>query len=39
MKSFRIWVVEVNKPIKTGNGKEEFNKDYKLRRYACYLMV
>ena len=27
------WVVEVNKPIKTGKGKEEFIKDYKLSRY------
>ena len=24
------WVVEVNKPIKTGKGKEEFIKDYKI---------
>ena len=27
------WVVEVNKPIKTGKGKEEYIKDYKLSRY------
>ena len=33
------WVVEVNKPIKTGNGKEELIKDYKLSRYICYLIV
>ena len=33
------WVVEVNKPIKTGKGKEEFIKDYKLSRYICYLVV
>ena len=33
------WVVEVNKPIKTGKGKEEFIKDYKLSRYICYLIV
>lgn len=33
------WVVEVNKPIKTGKGKEEFVKDYKLSRYICYLIV
>ena len=33
------WVVEVNKPIKTGKGKEEFIKDYKLPRYICYLIV
>lgn len=33
------WVVEINKPIKTGKGKEEFIKDYKLSRYICYLIV
>lgn len=33
------WVVEVNKPIRTGKGKEEFIKDYKLSRYICYLIV
>lgn len=33
------WVVEVSKPIKTGKGKEEFFKDYKLSRYICYLIV
>ena len=33
------WVVEVNKPIKTGKGKEEIIKDYKLSRYICYLLV
>ena len=33
------WVVEVNKPIKTGKGKQEFIKDYKLSRYICYLIV
>ena len=27
------WVVEANKPIKTGKGKEEYIKDYKLSRY------
>ena len=32
-------LVEVNKPIKTGKGKEEFIKDYKLSRYICYLIV
>ena len=32
-------VVEVNKPIKTGKGKEEIIKDYKLSRYICYLIV
>lgn len=33
------WVVEVNKPIKSGKGKDEFIKDYKLSRYICYLIV
>ena len=33
------WVVEVNKPIKTGKGKVELIKDYKLSRYMCYLIV
>lgn len=30
------WLVEVNKPIKTGKGKKEIIKDYKLSRYICY---
>ena len=33
------WVVEINKPIRTGKGKEEIIKDYKLSRYICYLIV
>lgn len=33
------WVVEVNKPIKTGKGKTEIIKDYKLSRYICYLII
>ena len=33
------WVVETNKPIKTGKGKVEYIKDYKLSRYICYLIV
>lgn len=33
------WVVEVNKSIKTGKGKEEIIKDFKLSRYICYLIV
>ena len=33
------WLPEVRKPIKTGKGKEEFIKDYKLSRYICYLIV
>ncbi|MDR0978394.1 MAG: DNA damage-inducible protein D [Lachnospiraceae bacterium] len=34
-----VWLVEVNKPIITGRGKEEYVKDYKLSRYICYLIV
>ena len=33
------WIVEITKPIKTGKGKEEFIKVYKLSRYICYLIV
>lgn len=33
------WLVEVNKPITTGKGKEESIKDYKLSRFICYLIV
>ena len=33
------WLPEVRKPIKTGKGKKEFIKDYKLSRYICYLIV
>ena len=33
------WVVEVNKPIKSGKGKEENIIDFKLSRYICYLIV
>ncbi|MDR2201403.1 MAG: hypothetical protein LBP26_01350 [Clostridiales bacterium] len=31
--------VEVNKPIISGKGKKENIKDYRLSRYACYLIV
>ena len=34
-----VWAVEVNKSIKTGKGKEEIIKDYKLSRYICYLII
>ena len=34
-----VWVVEVNKSIKMGKGKEEIIKDYKLSRYICYLII
>ena len=30
---------DVRKPIISGKGKEEFIEDYKLNRYACYLIV
>ena len=30
---------EVRKPIKSGKGKIEYILDYKLSRYACYLIV
>ena len=33
------WLPECRKPIKTGKGKEEDIKDYKLSRYICYLIV
>ncbi len=31
--------LDVRKPIVSGKGKEEFIKDYKLTRYACYLIA
>jgi DNA-damage-inducible protein D len=33
------WLIEVNKPIITGKGKEELILDYRLSRYICYLIV
>ena len=33
------WGVEVNTPINSGKGKIELVKDYKLSRYACYLIA
>ena len=30
---------DVRKPIISGKGKEEFIEDYKLNRYACYLIA
>ncbi len=33
------WLVETNKPINTGKGKEESIIDYRLSRYICYLIV
>ena len=34
-----LWGVEVTTPISSGKGKVEIVKDYKLSRYACYLIV
>ncbi len=34
-----VWGVEVNISISSGKGKIEIAKDYKLTRYACYLIV
>ena len=34
-----LWGVEVNTPINSGKGKIEIAKDYKLSRYACYLIA
>ena len=33
------WLADFNKPIKTGKGKKEIIKDYKLSRYIWYLIV
>lgn len=33
------WIVEINRPIKTGKGKVEYINDFKLSRYLCYLIV
>ena len=33
------WGVEVTTPINSGKGKIEMVKDYKLSRYACYLIA
>nr|MBP3259225.1 DNA damage-inducible protein D [Bacilli bacterium] len=38
-KNSNYWVVGVNTPIITGKGKKEYIIDYKLSRYACYLIV
>ena len=37
--SQNLWGVEVNTPINSGKGKIEMIKDYKLSRYACYLIA
>ena len=34
-----LWGVEVTTPINSGKGKTEMVKDYKLSRYACYLIA
>ena len=33
------WGVEVSTPINSGKSKIEYIKDYKLSRYACYLIA
>lgn len=33
------WFTDISKPIITGKGKQELIDDYKLTRYACYLIV
>ena len=37
--SIKDWLPDVRKPIISGKGKEEFIEDYKLSRYACYLIA
>lgn len=34
-----LWGAEVTTPINSGRGKIEMAKDYKLSRYACYLIA
>lgn len=34
-----LWGVEVTTPINSGRGKVEMAKNYKLSRYACYLIA
>ena len=37
--SIKDCFTDVSKPITSGKGKEEFIEDYKLTRYACYLIA
>jgi len=37
--SIKDWFTDVRKPIITGKGKAELIEDYKLTRYACYLIA
>ena len=37
--SIKDCFLDVRKPIISGKGKEEFIEDYKLTRYACYLIA
>jgi DNA-damage-inducible protein D len=37
--SIKDWLPNIRKPIISGKGKEEFIEDYKLTRYACYLIA
>jgi len=34
-----LWGVEITTPINSGRGKIEMVKDYKLSRYACYVIA
>ena len=34
-----LWGVEITTPINSGKGKTEMVKDYRLTRYACYLIA
>ena len=38
-KEVKDWFPEIRRPIITGKGKKEFIVDYKLSRYACYLIA
>lgn len=37
--SMKDCFTDISKPIISGKGKEEFIEDYKLTRYACYLIA
>ena len=34
-----LWGVEVTTPINSGKSKNEMTKNYKLSRYACYIIL
>ena len=37
--SIKDCFTDISKPIISGKGKEELIEDYKLTRYACYLIA